>query len=167
MRDLERQDTIYSNWKDLENITRDQMDFFFGCSGLLRRHVLPCASVFPPVRLLYVSLNLRKHQVSSWSKGQPRWPQTLQTHQMWCHIISIASFPYGLTLLLRLQIRPHRTRSNRKRRGCQEYLTPHFFKGLTSNTSVIHFTTGMVLESDFELFLSTMAKYWRKTQGWI
>lgn len=43
----------------------------------------------------------------------------------------------------------------------------HFFKGLTSNASVIHFTTGVVLESDFELFVSTMTKYWRKRRGWI
>lgn len=34
----------------------------------------------------------------------------------------------------------------------------YFFKGLTSNASVIHFTTGVVLESDFELFPSTMAE---------
>lgn len=33
-------------------------------------------------------------------RGQPQWPQTLQTHQMWCHVISIASSPYALTSLL-------------------------------------------------------------------
>lgn len=47
----------------------------------------------PPDRLLYVSLNLWNHQVSDWSKGQLQFPQTLQTHQMWFHIISIASSP--------------------------------------------------------------------------
>lgn len=152
--------------EDFQRITRDQIDTFHFVWPLeTRKSVLSSShvpSVCPPVRLLCVSLNPRIHEVCSWSKGQPHWPQTLQTHQMRCHVISIASSPYCLTSPPQLQIRPDRTRwvgeTERGGRMPEISLSTSFFQGLTSNASVIHFTTGLVLESDFELSPSTMAK---------
>jgi len=44
----------------------------------------------------------------------------------------------------------------KRRPGVSLFKKTFFLKGLTSNAGVIHLTTGVALEGDFELYMRTM-----------
>lgn len=79
---------------------------FLSCSGLLR---IQSGSSYPSMRLCFF---LCAFYTSPWTwktiksvddqRAKPHWSQTLQTLQMWSHVISIVSSPYGLTSSLQL-----------------------------------------------------------------
>lgn len=95
--DTEGRDTISEYLKGFPKHNTIPDRLFISCSGLFESKACPlilvCFFLPLPVRLLHVSLNQRNHLVTCWSKARPHWPQTLQTHQMWRHIISVGSSP--------------------------------------------------------------------------